>query len=932
MIRLLAILLVLLPLAAMAAPAPRMFSTLADALNSTPQSYAVNGKAEVQVNGRVDPGDWGAPRIGRGIMGEAGVTNLAYRFDFTNGWGQLVFGDDFPVNVRHFGAVDDPLDESTDSTSAIQAAIQYAGDRAAVYFPQGRYVVTEPLSFTDRLHAYGDGHGSMISVMHSGAGWQNPTPSTRLYEILLRDFAINTAGGARPLAAITMTNVSYFRIENVFIHAFDGKGFQHGVKSWGDSPSGGSWSSSIVGCTIYAYAGTNGPAYAIYGSGGPAWGYGPNSWRVLDNYLNVQPDSVFGGGGTNHGTAVVYIENVNGPILSGNIFEGSYTNAVIFTNASAFTISENRFEHAYGSGGTNFVAIRLESVTNATVVGNMFQGLGDKSSVLRPGKAQATILDPSWGGAHTINGNLLIGGSWDVDNRDYLPLVSDWALVESALASNRLAVGVRNMDGTQNARAVMYLNAMPTPADSHAGIFAASSLASLPFYFIGAETNLSITGLGTAIRGLPLSGAELTVFGDIAGGLAPSLWTASLGEASPMLSMTGSTNTLTPGFLFGVADGASNLRFGGGARGPANRTYLLSASSILSPPLDIMIGVTTGAVFTVSGASILGHPVSGAELTVFGDIYAGPQPNAWTGSKAGAGNLTITASDTNAMPSIVMGHQGGANSRVELVTSNLLARLVATSSAGAIPWEVWAGSQRVARFDASLGLVVHPGLPLVVGSDSITDMTGTLLSVSGGVLNVTVGTNDVAGLTNWMGSLGDMAWVDDATSDGGYWARRNGGWDEVASAEHVHAEYFPSAATTNSPITGDLLLKKTLPSLFFSDDTSSTGAGIVFGSGGFVIGPAAYAVPDYVGAPWIEISTNGALTVLDDVLSSGDAEFSGSVSGAELIGARITIETASNTNAPAAGSAAIFLRQVAGKGQLVVRFPTGADQVIATEP
>ena len=170
--------------------------------------------------------------------------------------------------------------------------------------------------------------------------------------------------------------------------------------------------------------------------------------------------------------------------------------------------------------------------------------------------------------------------------------------------------------------------------------------------------------------------------------------------------------------------------------------------------------------------------------------------------------------------------------------------------------------------------------------------------------------------------LGGLAVVNDPVSDGKVYGRSLGNW----------AEAFGAAAGTNSPITGDLLIKKSLPTVFFSDDATSTGGGIVFGSGGFVIGPANYGNPDYVGTPWVEISTNGAVEIPDDFISGGDGSFTGSVSGTEHFGDRFTLSTASNTNAPASGKAALFLRQVGGKGQLVVRFPTGADQVIANEP
>lgn len=170
--------------------------------------------------------------------------------------------------------------------------------------------------------------------------------------------------------------------------------------------------------------------------------------------------------------------------------------------------------------------------------------------------------------------------------------------------------------------------------------------------------------------------------------------------------------------------------------------------------------------------------------------------------------------------------------------------------------------------------------------------------------------------------LGGLAVVNDPVSDGKVYGRSLGGWAEVVS----------SSLGTNNPLAGDILIRKALPTLFFSDDISETGGGIVFGSGGFVVGPANYGNPDYVGTPWMEISTDGDVTIPGSLVASGDGQFTGTVSGEESLFNRATLSTASNTNAPASGKVAIFLRQVGGKGQLVVRFPTGADQVIATEP
>lgn len=753
------------------------------------------------------------------------------------------------IDPRHFGATPDDL---YDDSTALQAAIDAAGTRSSVYLPKGRFLLASPLAYKDQLHVKGEGDGTMLAVSTpNGIAFWNATPGTRLYEVFLENFAINTAIGARGSAAITLTNVSYARLEKITVHAYDGKGFQYGVKTWGDSPAsvGGAWSSSMVGCRIYVYAWPGQPAYAFYGSGGPEWGHGPNSWRIYDNYLNCQPDWVFGGGGTNNGTAILFAQNQNGIQLSKNIFEGWYTNSIILDTGAASTIDGNRFEVSYGIGGTNFAAIRLVNMTNVFIGANMSQGLGDMTKYIRSVNSSYTLFDAASGSPNTIDGDVIVGKTWDVDNVGYLPTVDRFLLMDSTLPTTSLGMGLRTIDGTNNPRSIMVLHAFPGTNisgvnTSWAGIFHGSTLGTVPFYFHASQTNLAITGAGTAVLGLPISSAEFTTYGDIVAGPAPSLWVGSI-PSGPVLSITGDGTNQTPNFVVGIQEPpgypvTNNLRMSGGARGPSNRTYIQSTSSSISPPLDVMIGGTTGAVFTASGASIMGHPVgsaeltvvgdlvagpnprmpfalspadrdiaiysdsvldslgltagvfdgvnnprfsftylgpsvrsqinssgaltnppidfmvgsttgavltasglsvlghrvSGAALTVFGDIYAGPQPNAWAGSKAGSGNLTITATDTNAMPSIVLGHQGGANSRVEMVTSNLLAKLVATSSAGAIALEMWSGSQRVAQFDATDGLVIDTGLPFSIGGESFTDISGTNLIVAGNKLNV----------------------------------------------------------------------------------------------------------------------------------------------------------------------------------------------------
>lgn len=774
----------------------RFVNTIAELQAIDPDAASVSGSLVYTVAGRTTAGDWGTPRVLRYVSGSVAAVDDGCVFS-TLSTGRWI-ADDCSGNAldpRWFGAVPDDLN---DDTVAMLATVAAAGPRYSVHIPNGRFIITNFIPLADRIHIYGEGDGSMIAVANTnGIAFANPTPGTRLYEVYLNNFAINTALGARGHIAVSLTNVSYVRLENLFVHAYNGLGFQYGVKPWGDSPSsvGGAWSSSMTGCKIYVYPRPSEPAYAFHGDGGPDWGHGPNSWRIIDNYLNIQ--SVIAGGITNYGTAVVYANNQNGIQFTDNIFEGYYTNSVLLEKGAASSVIGNRFEVSFGIGGTNFAAIKMNNMTNVFIAGNMSQGLGDYTKYIRTSNSSYSVFDSASGSPNTIDGDLLIGRTWSVDDVGYLPAVTNYTFVASKRNPEKLGMGLRTIDGTVNPRSIMTLNAEPGANDSWAGIFHGSSLATVPFYFYASRTNLTITESGTAVLGLPLSGAEMTVYGDITAGPAPYLWTGSI-PSGPVATVTGNTNTQTVGFVYGINDGGSNLRIAGGARGPSDRTYIQSTSSSVSPPLDIMVGVTTGAVFTASGSSILGHPVSGSEFTVFGDIYAGSNPYSWAGGKTGLGSLTLTEVDTNSQPSIVLGHNGGANSRLELLTSNLVSKIISRSSVGVMSLELQSGAQRVATFNGTSGLTVENGLPFSVGGESFTDISGTNLAVVGNKLNVT--------------GLGAMAFKDDAPTNTTLYGRSNNTWTAVSipsptystgltnSGATVYGNYFPGAnmeAVTN---------------------------------------------------------------------------------------------------------------------------------------
>lgn len=120
-----------------------------------------------------------------------------------------------PVNVLDFGA--DPTG-STDSTAAIQAAVNSKNGFLAIYFPTGTYKITSTIIFSyDRYFVYGDGVASKINFM--------PTANDDCFlfekgtavsvQNVIRDLAFYSDDTTYDKTAINIIDVSSCLIENI---------------------------------------------------------------------------------------------------------------------------------------------------------------------------------------------------------------------------------------------------------------------------------------------------------------------------------------------------------------------------------------------------------------------------------------------------------------------------------------------------------------------------------------------------------------------------------------------------------------------------------------------------------------------------------------------------------------------------------------------
>ncbi len=778
----------------------------------------------VSVLGYTTNGDWGEPRTMVYVPASVATVDNGCVFAALGGVGRWVASDceGSAIDPRWFGAVADDL---ADDTTPMLAAFSAAGTRASVYIPNGRFIITSPLPLVDRVHVRGEGDGSMIAVANTnGIAFWNPTPGTRVYEVFLENFAINTALGARGHIAVSLTNVSYARLEKLFIHAYNGLGFQIGVKPWGDSPSsvGGAWSSSMVGCKVYVYPRPGEPAYAFHGDGGPDWGHGPNSWRIIDNYLNAQP--VIAGGITNYGTAVVYANNQNGIQFTDNIFEGYYTNSILMEGGAASSVIGNRFEVSYGIGGTNFSAIKLVNMTNVFIAGNMSQGLGGVTKYIRSSNSSYTLFDTASESPNTIDGDLILGKTWNVDNVGYLPTVDRFLLLDSTEPLTTMGMGLRTIDSTtNNPRSIMTLNANPTNGQSWAGIWHASTPGAIPFYFYQQnQTNLAITAIGSGVLGLPTTSAALSVYGAGAFGSSPGI-TGGWTDMSEGVWVKTEDLADKAGFHAIINDGVTNRRIE--MKVTSTNAAIITTATTAGLPLDLWVsGVnpfsvdTTGVriktnMFFSSGTSLFlggdtiddftgtGLSVVGGKLTATavggGDVYAASN-NVFSGTNQFLGPTSFDA----------------LNAGTLTVTNPFPASGVTNPTASR--FAVFGADNRLTNdvAETGTGAPVRAVSPALTGSPTVpTAAAGTSNTVAASTKYVDDAVAAGGGSASPTTTRGDMiargASADDRLPIGGIGAAlvSNGTdpiWGDVSTVTVMEEEFFAGATPTGWATTGTI--------------------------------------------------------------------------------------------------------------------------------
>lgn len=119
------------------------------------------------------------------------------------------------VNVLDYGA---DSTGSTDSTAAIQAAVNAHNGYVSIYFPAGTYKITSTITFAyDRYFVYGDGVASKINFVPTANDdcFLFDKGSTATVQNTVRDLAFYSDDTTYDKRAISLVDVSSSLIENV---------------------------------------------------------------------------------------------------------------------------------------------------------------------------------------------------------------------------------------------------------------------------------------------------------------------------------------------------------------------------------------------------------------------------------------------------------------------------------------------------------------------------------------------------------------------------------------------------------------------------------------------------------------------------------------------------------------------------------------------
>lgn len=146
----------------------------------------------------------------------------------------MVYGA--PLNVLDFGA--DPTG-ATDSTAAIQAAVNAKNGFSAIYLPAGTYKITSTITFSyDRYFVYGDGVATKINFVPTANDdcFLFDKGSTPSVQNVIRDLAFYSDDTTYDKRAITLVDISQCVLDNlqtIYPHWSGGSGYSTFLKIMG---------------------------------------------------------------------------------------------------------------------------------------------------------------------------------------------------------------------------------------------------------------------------------------------------------------------------------------------------------------------------------------------------------------------------------------------------------------------------------------------------------------------------------------------------------------------------------------------------------------------------------------------------------------------------------------------------------------------------
>jgi len=279
--------------------------------------------------------------------------------------------------------------------------------------------------------------------------------------------------------------------------------------------------------------------------------------------------------------------------------------------------------------------------------------------------------------------------------------------------------------------------------------------------------------------------------------------------------IVGGTNALdTNAVILGSFDGSTNARailvqqsvetVSGGTTNRTNHLTIVSTASAGQPLIEMQTGTKTNISMDNRGVGIGWKPEQGAGLSVQGPITAGVTQMLALGFTFPTNSILIAGNSASDDTGFVAFNRDSTtnNTRVIMKVKDYRGRLQVAGSMGSFPLDFYSGNNLIATIE-STGLTIDPLYGITVDGEFIDDFSGINLVVTGGKLNVLQGSGsglnadlldgfdgayylDRANHTGTQSyttitGLGGMALINDATSDGNIYGRKNGAWTVVTN-------------------------------------------------------------------------------------------------------------------------------------------------------